>query len=79
MPKHKFYTAKNDMRMDCGHTVKAGETFHVNSVFTCDHEGSWPMRVLMACFSPRAKVQPEQPNKDEQGTPEPAKQPEAKA
>ena len=67
MPKHKHYTAKNEMRMDCGHIVNAGETFHVSSVFTCDREGSWPLRILMACLSPKAKAQPaETPAEPEQ-------------
>jgi len=70
MPKHQRYTAKNEMRMDCGHIVKAGETFHVSSVFTCDREGSWPLRILMACLSPKAKAQPaETPAKEKQAEP----------
>ena len=59
MPKLKQYTAQRDMHMDCGHLVKAGETFHVASVFTCDKEANWPMRILMACLAPRAKAQPD--------------------
>jgi hypothetical protein len=81
MPKQQHYTAKNEMRMDCGHIVKAGETFHVSSVFTCDREGSWPLKVLMACFTPRAKAQPAEPpaqHETEQADPSvPANQPVA--
>jgi hypothetical protein len=50
MPQVKHYTAKREMKLDCGHTVNTGEAFHVTSVFTCDREGSWPLKILMACF-----------------------------
>lgn len=50
MPQVKDYVAKRDMKLDCGHTVKTGEAYHVTSVFTCDREGSWPLKILMACF-----------------------------
>lgn len=66
MPKVKHYTANREMRMDCGHTVKAGEPFHVTSVFTCDREGAWPLRVLMACFAPRGKAQPDKATKKQE-------------
>ena len=65
MPKLKHFTAQRDMHMDCGHLVKTGETFHVASVFTCDKEGSWPLRVLMACLAPKAKA-PQDPTPDRQ-------------
>lgn len=50
MPQVKEYTAKRELRLDCGHTVQAGDTYAVTSVFTCKREGSWPRRILMACF-----------------------------
>jgi hypothetical protein len=51
MPKVKDYTAKQELTLDCGHTVKAGETYHVTSVFTCARELRWPLNILMACFA----------------------------
>ena len=51
MPKVKDYTAKQDLTLDCGHTVKAGDVYHVTSVFTCARELRWPLNILMACFA----------------------------
>jgi hypothetical protein len=51
MPQVKDYVAKREMKLDCGHTVQAGEAYHVISVFTCDHEGRWPLNILLACFA----------------------------
>ena len=58
MPQVKDYTAKQELNLDCGHTVKTGEAFHVTSVFTCDREGTWPLRILMACFAVARRKQP---------------------
>lgn len=83
MPQLKHYTAKHAMRMDCGHTIQTGEAFHVASVFTCDREGSWPLKVLMACFTPKAKQEPHavtaQPTKEQAAPSQPATQPQVKA
>jgi hypothetical protein len=51
MPQIKHYTAKREVKLDCGHTVKAGEPFQINCIFTCAKDGTWPMRILMACFA----------------------------
>jgi hypothetical protein len=50
MPQVKQYTAKRQITLDCGHTVKEGEAFQVTSVFTCAKEATWPLRILMGCF-----------------------------
>ena len=80
MPKLKHFTAQRDMHMDCGHLVKTGETFHVSSVFTCDKEGSWPLRVLMACLAPKAKAKSDQtPDRKEEGSERPQEEQPAKS
>ncbi|MBI4785848.1 MAG: hypothetical protein HY782_02240 [Chloroflexi bacterium] len=38
MPQVKRYQAKKDLKLDCGHTVKAGETFVVTKTFTCEED-----------------------------------------
>lgn len=38
MAQMKTYKAKKDFRLDCGHTVKAGETFTVTKTFTCEQD-----------------------------------------
>ena len=58
MPQVKNYTAKQELKLDCGHTVNAGEAFHVTSIFTCDREGNWPLKILMACFAVARRKQP---------------------
>ncbi len=30
------FKAKKDFKLDCGHAVKAGETFAVTKTFTCE-------------------------------------------
>ena len=52
MSQVKRYTvkAKEGLQLDCGHTIKAGETLVVTRVYTCEQESSWPLTVLMACF-----------------------------
>lgn len=52
MPNMKQYTAKREVRLDCGHTVKAGETFQVFSAFTCNKDCKWPLRILWAYSAP---------------------------
>jgi len=75
MPQVKDYTAKQELHLDCGHTVKTGEAFHVTSVFTCDREGTWPLRILMACFAvasrKRSAAKPAQSGKAAEETPAP--------
>lgn len=75
MPQVKDYTAKQELRLDCGHTVKAGEAFHVTSVFSCDREGPWALRILMACFAVARRkqptVKPVQPGKSREEKPAP--------
>lgn len=61
MPQVKTYTAQQAMRLDCGHTIQAGARFQVTRVFTCDQEGSWPLRILMACFTAIRHKQRPQP------------------
>ncbi len=50
MAQTKRYTAKKDLRLDCGHTIKAGETFVVTSIYSCEKDADWPLGVLRAAF-----------------------------
>lgn len=52
MSQMKRYTvkARAGLQLDCGHTIAAGQTLVVTSVYTCEQESSWPLTVLMACF-----------------------------
>ena len=38
MAQVKRFTAKKDFNLDCGHSVKAGETFVVTKSFTCEQD-----------------------------------------
>jgi hypothetical protein len=38
MAQVKRYTAKKDLKLDCGHTVKAGEKFVVTRFFSCEED-----------------------------------------
>lgn len=51
MAQTKRFTAHRELKLDCGHTAKAGEIFQVTSIYTCQQEGTWPMRILLACFA----------------------------
>lgn len=68
MPKVKDYTAKQELTLDCGHTVQAGDTYHVTSVFTCSRELRWPLNILLACFAVARRK--ENRGTPKQGTPQ---------
>lgn len=34
----KRFKAKRDLKLDCGHTAKVGETFAVSQHFTCEED-----------------------------------------
>ena len=55
MPNVKQYTAKRELKLDCGHTVKSGETYQVVSAFACEKDGRWPISILLSCFSLMAR------------------------
>jgi len=55
MPNVKQYTAKRELKLDCGHTVKSGETYQVVSAFACEKDGHWPISILQSCFSTMAR------------------------
>lgn len=38
MAQVQRYKAKKDFKLDCGHAVKAGETFAVTKTFTCEQD-----------------------------------------
>jgi hypothetical protein len=63
MPKVKDYIATKELTLDCSHTVKAGDTYHVTSVFTCARELRWPLNILLACFAVARR-------KESRGTPQ---------
>ena len=50
MAQVKRFSAKKDLRLDCGHTIKAGETFVVTSIYACEKDAQWPLGVLRAAF-----------------------------
>lgn len=41
--------ARQTLHLDCGHTVKAGESYQFTNLYTCGQEGVWPLTVLLAC------------------------------
>ncbi len=51
MAQTKRFTANRELKLDCGHTIKTGEPFQVTSIYTCNQEGSWPLKILLACFT----------------------------
>jgi hypothetical protein len=59
MRQVKRFTAKQASTLDCGHGVKPGQEFLVTSVYTCEEDAGWPLKVLMACF----RAQPKAPAK----------------
>lgn len=44
------FIAPRRIQLDCGHTVNAGDMYHVTSVYTCGREGAWPLKILLSCF-----------------------------
>lgn len=51
MAQTKRFTANRELKLDCGHTIKTGESFQVTSIYTCNQEGAWPLKILLACFA----------------------------
>ncbi len=50
MAQIKRFTAKKDLTLDCGHSIKVGETFVVTSVYSCEKDAEWPLGVVRAAF-----------------------------
>jgi len=50
MAQTKHFKAKRELKLDCGHMVKTGESFKVTSTYTCEQESDWPLKILLACF-----------------------------
>lgn len=50
MAQVKRFTAKKDLQLDCGHSIKAGETFVVTSIYSCEKDAEWPLGVVRAAF-----------------------------
>ena len=73
MPQVKQYTAKQELHLDCGHTLKPGETFQVTRIFTCMREASWPLTILMACFDVLARKRLAPPLPPQRRSPRPPK------
>jgi hypothetical protein len=46
MPQVKRLQARNDLELDCGHTIKAGESFIVTTLFSCERDVEWPLAVV---------------------------------
>jgi hypothetical protein len=71
MPNVKQYTAKRAMKMDCGHTVKEGESFLVFSAFTCSRDCKWPLRILWAYSAPLLDKPAQRPSSPSPSAPAP--------
>lgn len=63
MPRHKTFKATRTLKLDCGHTVKEGESFVMTNLFTCGKEGAWPLTILMACFQVMQEKRAQRPKK----------------
>jgi hypothetical protein len=50
MPQVKRFKAKRNSKLDCGHTVKEGETIVVTTTYGCERDQDWPLSVLRASF-----------------------------
>ncbi len=50
MPQVKNFRAQRELALDCGHRIKAGEAFMVNSLFSCPKDGAWLGAVGKASF-----------------------------
>jgi hypothetical protein len=50
------FKAKKDLKLDCGHTIKAGEEFLVTRVFSCDQDAK---RVCFQKEEPTPQPKPE--------------------
>jgi hypothetical protein len=55
--------AKQEVHLDCGHTVKGGTPIWESRLYSCQRESQWPLAVLAACLFvlQREKAAP-QPN-----------------
>lgn len=62
MPQTKAYTAKRALRLDCGHVIQTGEPFVATTIYTCQLENAWPLKILMACFWVLQQKKVGQPN-----------------
>jgi hypothetical protein len=56
MARTKRYTAKQEIKLDCGHTVRQGQPFTVTSVFACE-QPDCPWRTLLASLPTRQREQ----------------------
>src|SRR5687767_3916392 len=60
-------TAKQEVRLDCGHTARAGSLVWESRLYTCERERSWPLAVLSASLlvlqQKQAVGQPDSGNK----------------
>lgn len=55
MAQSRRFKAKKDLKLDCGHTIKAGEEFVVTRVFSCDQDAK---RVGFPKEEPTSQAQP---------------------
>lgn len=66
-PRMRKCAAKQEVRLDCGHTVKAGSLVWESRTYTCEQEYTWPLAVLSACLrflqQEQAASQPDSVNK----------------
>ncbi len=46
MSQMKRFQAKMDLKLDCGHTIRAGESFVVTRFFRCEKDAELPLGIL---------------------------------
>ncbi len=56
MAQSKRFKAKKELKLDCGHTIKAGEAFVVTRVFSCEQDAK---RVGFQKEEPTSEKKPE--------------------
>ncbi len=64
MSQAKRFQAKRDLKLDCGHTIKAGESFVVTRFFRCEKDAERPLGILRTNQDTGSQPQGETPRPD---------------
>lgn len=46
----RYFIARRDIALDCGHTVKSGELYQFTNFYSCEQESACPSAVLLSCL-----------------------------
>ena len=61
MPQIHYEIATHELQLDCGHTIKEGQTFYRISFLVCEADRNWPTengyRLPLACFLEKQRAQ----------------------